>query len=144
MKKRFLIFLSLCSILSTQYLFAQKKTGDTLFLLNGRMVATQVIDTLFNFATFVDPDDSTKRSHIENDQLFAIKYQNGDIFYYYEQDTIANWFSREEMWMFMQGERDARKGFKPHGSFYGTMAVGILGGLTGTFFAPVAPLAYFA
>lgn len=124
--------------------FGQSKFGDTLFLLNGRVFGVTVIDTLFGYATFIDPYDTTKRSHIENDQLFAIKYMNGDIFYYYEQDTIANWFSREEMWLFMQGERDARKGFKPYGSLYGSMAFGLIGGLTGTLFGPIAPLAYSA
>ena len=132
-----LFFISLMSI-------AQKKAGDTLYLMNGRMVAVNMIDTLFGAATFVDPNDSTKRAHVENDQLFAVKYSTGEIFYYYEQDTISNWFSRDEMWLFMQGERDARKGFKPHGSFYGSMVSGIVGGLTGTLFGPLAPLAYTA
>jgi hypothetical protein len=144
MKNRLLFFLSLYSVLSTQYTFAQQKPADTLYLMNGRILNVTVIDTLFGFATFVDPEDSLKRSHIENERLFAIKYKSGDIFYYYEQDTIANWFSREEMWMFMQGERDARKGFKPHGSFYGSMASGIAGGLTGTLLGPLAPLAFSA
>lgn len=110
--------------------------------MNGRVVVSPVIDTLFGAATFVDPEDSTKRSHIENDQLFAIKYHNGDVFYYYQQDTIANWFSRDEMWMFMQGERDARKGFKPRGAMIGTVACGIAGGITGSFFGPLLPVAY--
>ncbi len=140
MKRNFFIILFFTSLLS----FAQKKAGDTLFLMNGRVIPVSIIDTLFGYATFVDPSDSTKRAHIENDQLFAIKYQSGDIFYYYEQDSVANWFTRDEMWLFMQGERDARKGFKAHGSFYGSMASGIVGGITGTLFGPLAPLAYTA
>src|ERR1700751_178200 len=130
--KKYFVFLSLCILLSAQNSLAQKVYGDTLFLMNGRVFGVSVIDTLFGYATFVDPIDTNKRAHIENDQLFAIKYQNGDIFYYYEQDTIANWFTRDEMWLFMAGERDARKGFKARGSFYGSMASGIAGGLTGT------------
>lgn len=125
-------------------LSAQKRPCDTLYLMNGRIVVAPVLDTLFGAATFVDPDDSTKRSHVENDRLFAIRYHDGDIFYYYEQDTISNWFSREEMWMFMQGERDARKGFKPWGSFYGTFTAGLVGGLTGTIFGPLFPMGYIA
>src|ERR1700752_5182990 len=140
MKRIFLIALFFVSVFS----FAQKKAGDTLFLMNGRTVVVNVIDTLFGATTFIDPEDSTKRAHIENELVFAVKYKSGDIYYYYEQDTIANWFSRDEMWMFMQGERDARKGFKPFGSLYGTGVAGILGGLTGTFFAPMAPLVYFS
>ena len=139
MKRFVFVFLFFTSLFS----FGQKKAGDTLFLMNGRIIPVSVIDTLFGYATFVDTEDSTKRAHVENEQLFAIKYNNGDLFYYYEQDTIANWFTRDEMWLFMQGERDARKGFKARGSLYGTMAFGILGGLTGTFFGPLAPTAYF-
>ncbi len=123
---------------------AQKKPADTLYLMNGSIVVSPVIDTLFGAATFVNPQDSTKREHIENDALFAIKYHNKDVFYYYEQDTISNWFSREEMWMFMQGERDAKKGFKPWGAFYGSMACGLVGGLTGTIFGPIPPTVYVA
>jgi len=119
--------------------FAQKRPGDSLFLMNGRIVVSPVIDTLFGAATFVDPDDTTKRAHIENDQLFAIRYNNGDIFYYYKQDTIRNWFSREEMWLFMQGERDAKAGFKPWGSFWTALGAGALGGITGTILGPIAP-----
>lgn len=143
MKKR-ITFLFICAVLGTQFSFGQRTYKDTLFLMNGRMFGVCVIDTLFGYATFIDPIDTNKRAHIENDQLFAIKYQNGDIFYYYEQDTIANWFTREEMWLFMQGERDARKGFKARGSLYGSVLSGIAGGVTGTLLGPLAPLAFSA
>jgi hypothetical protein len=124
--------------------FAQKKPADTLFLMNGNIVVSPVLDTSFLAATFVDPEDSTKRQHIENENLFAIRYHTGDIFYYYKEDTIQNYFSRDEMKLYMQGERDAKKGFKAKGSFYGTMACGLVGGLSGTFFGPLLPIAYFA
>jgi hypothetical protein len=140
MRKIFVCFIVFTSVIG----FAQKKPGDSLFLMNGRILIAPVIDTLFGAATFIDPEDSTKRSHVENDQLFAIRYHNGDVFYYYQQDTISNWFSRDEMWMFMQGERDAKKGFKPRGSLFGTMALGLAGGITGSFFAPIAPVVYTA
>ncbi|HXB39863.1 MAG TPA: hypothetical protein VNZ49_04925 [Bacteroidia bacterium] len=140
MRKIFVCFVIFTSVIG----FAQKKPGDSLFLMNGRILIAPVIDTLFGAATFIDPGDSTKRAHVENDQLFAIRYHNGDVFYYYQQDTISNWFSRDEMWMFMQGERDAKKGFKPRGSLFGTMALGLAGGITGSFFAPIAPVVYTA
>ena len=140
MRKIFSCFFFLVAVIG----LAQKKPADSLFLMNGRILAAPVIDTLFGAATFIDPEDSTKRSHIENDQLFAIRYSNGDVFYYYKQDTISNWFSRDEMWLFMQGERDAKKGFKPRGSLYGSMLFGIAGGITGSFLGPLAPLGYTA
>ncbi len=122
--------------------FSQKKPADSLYLMNGAIVVAPVLDTLFGAATFVSPLDSTKREHIDNDALFAIRYSNGNVFYYYEQDTISNWFSRDEMWIFMVGERDAKKGFKPWGSMFGAMACGIAGGLTGSFYGPILPVGY--
>lgn len=123
---------------------AQKKPADTLFLMNGNIIVSPVLDTSFLAATFVDPEDSTKRQHIENESLFAIRYHTGDMFYYYKEDTIQNFFSRDEMRLYMVGERDAKKGFKAKGSFIGTAACGLVGGLSGTFFGPLLPLAYFA
>lgn len=122
--------------------FSQTRPADSLYLMNGNIVVAPVLDTLFGAATFIMPGDTSKREHIDNDALFAIKYSNGEVFYYYKQDTISNWFSRDEMWMFMRGERDAKKGFKPWGSMFGSMACGIAGGLTGSFFGPIAPVAY--
>jgi hypothetical protein len=136
--------LLLLSLFLPLFALGQKRVGDTLYLMNGRVVVAPVLDTLFGAATFIDPEDSTRRSHVENDRLFAIRYHTGAIFYYYEQDTISNWFSREEMWMFMQGERDARKGFRPNGSKYGTFTAGLIGGLTGTIFGPLFPMGYIA
>jgi len=145
---RRILFLVFCFSLSG-FLFAQQKKADTLYLMNGRIVVSPVLDTSFLAATFVDPEDSTKRTHIENDQLFAIKYSNGAVFYYYKQDTITNWYTRDEMWLFTQGERDARKGFKPWGSLTGGLISGMAGGASGlaigslgAFFGPIVPLAF--
>ena len=145
---RRILFIVFCFLVSN-LLLAQKKRADTLYLMNGRIVVSSVLDTSFLAATFVDPEDSTKRTHIENDQLFAIKYSNGGVFYYYKQDTITNWYTRDEMWLFTQGERDARKGFKPWGSFTGGIITGMAGGSSGlllgsigAFFGPVVPLAF--
>jgi hypothetical protein len=137
-------FWCLVVMLLSSISFAQKKPADSLLLMNGRIIAAPVLDTTLGAVTFVDPADTAKRAHIENEQLFAVKYHTGDVFYYYKQDTITgNWFTRDEMWMYMQGERDAQKGFKARGSLYGTMASGIVGGLSSSLVGPVLPLAYF-
>jgi hypothetical protein len=140
-----------CFIVSTVFLFAQKPMADTLYLMNGRILVSPVIDTLLGAATFVDPDDSTTRAHVENDQLFAIKYHNGGVFYYYQQDTITNFYSRDEMWLFTQGERDAKKGFRPKGAFIGSVISGLVGGgsgfafgTLGVFLGPIVPIAFFS
>ena len=125
--------------------FSQEKTKDSLFLMGGRVFASTVIDTALKAATIIDPTDSTKRINIENEELYSIKYASGQTYYYYKQDTtIGNWFTREEMLYFMQGERDARKGFKAKGSLYGSFVAGVAGGVTGSLLGPVVPFTYLA
>ncbi len=120
------------------------QNNDTLFLMNGRVVPTTVIDTSLGAATVVDPKKPAKRLNYEYDQLYGIKYaKTGSMYYYYYQDTInGNEFTRDEMWLFMKGEKDARKGFKPWGSLFGSMAAGIVGGSIGQIYGPVVPSIY--
>jgi hypothetical protein len=113
--------------------------------MSGRVFASTVLDTALRAATIIDPDDTTKRINIENEDLYAIRYKNGNTYYYYKQDTtIGNWFTREEMLFYMQGERDARKGFNPKGSLYGSLVAGIAGGITGSLLGPAIPFTYLA
>ena len=123
--------------------FGQSK--DTLFLMNGNVIGQNVYDTLLNAVSIFDPKDSTKKLHYEEDQLYMIKYANGFQRYYYSQDsTKYNWFTREEMWFFMKGEADARKGFKPKWCAIGAGVAGLIGGLSGTFWGPILPYSYMA
>jgi hypothetical protein len=120
---------------------AQK--SDTVFYMNGNIVSGKIIDTLLGAVTFKDPSDTTKKVHIEDQAIFAVKYANGTMRYYYKQDTtIGNWFTRDEMWFFMQGERDARKNYRSPFSFCGGLVMGIAGGVTGALWAPAVPFAY--
>ena len=118
---------------------------DTIFLMNGHIVAEKVIDTLMNAVTIYNPDKYFQKIHYETDQLYMVRFANGFRRYYYVQDsTINNWFTRAEMWMYMKGERDARKGFKARGALIGSTIVGFAGGMTGTIWGPVAPYGYMA
>ena len=111
--------------------------------MNGNIVAGNIIDTLLGAVTFKDPADTTKKVHIEDQAIFAVKYRSGQLKYYYTQDTtIGNWFTRDEMWFFMQGERDARKNYKSPVAFIGGMVTGIAAGATGGLWAPAVPFAY--
>jgi hypothetical protein len=86
-----------------------------------------------------------KKIHYELNQLYMVKFSNGTKRFYYSQDSsIYNYFTRDEMWMYMKGEADARKGFKARGSLIGAGVAGLIGGMTGTFWAPVAPYGYMA
>src|SRR5690606_14961434 len=57
---------------------------------------------------------------------------------------LNNWLTREEMSLYMQGERDARKGFKAKGAIIGSVSAGIIGGMTGSFWGPIAPYGFMA
>ena len=130
-------------------LFGQTNSLDTLYLMNGKIIISSVLDTNSVSVLISDPENSKNKISLDNESLFAIKYGKGNMFYYYQQDSIKNWFTRDEMYLFMQGERDANKGFKPLGSFLGGVIFGVAGGASGlvvdigAFFGPVLPLAFF-
>lgn len=124
---------------------AQMQAQDTIYLMNGNVVAEKVIDTLLGAVTIFDPEKHAKKIHYEPDQLFMVRFADGYKRYYYVQDsTINNWFSRDEMWMYMKGEKDARKGFKARGALIGSTVAGFAGGMTGTIWGPVAPYGFMA
>jgi len=116
---------------------------DSIYLMNGHMVAAGVIDTTLGAVTINHPTKPGKKIHYEWDQLYMVRYSNGYKRYYYVQDsTINNWFTRQEMWMYMKGENDARKGSRAPGSFIGATLARIIGGATGTIWAPIGPFAW--
>lgn len=129
----------------TCYAFPQAKVQDTIFLMNGHIIAKPVIDTTFTTVTIMNPKKHTKKIHYEQDQLYMVRFANGYKRYYYVQDpSIYNEFTRDEMWMFMKGEADARKGFKARGAFITSGVIGLAAGVTGSFFAPLAPYGFMA
>lgn len=126
-------------------LSSRAQSVDTLYLMNGHIVTQKVIDTLLGAVTINHPEKLFKRIHYEPDQIYMVHFANGFKRYYYTQDsTINNWFTRHEMWMYMKGERDARKGFKARGAMIGSSIAGLAGGMTGTIWGPVAPYTYMA
>lgn len=136
----FILILSLLVRVSSK-----AQTKDTIFLMNGNIVAEKVLDTLIGAVTIVNPEKPNEKLHYEYDEIFCVKYANGFIDYYYSQDTLkGNYFTREEMNYYMLGERDARKGFKGRGSLIGAGLMGAATGGLGLFFAPVFPFGYMA
>lgn len=132
-------------IFSSTLLRAQVKAQDTIFLMNGIVIAKKVIDTTFNTVTILNPKKHGKKIHYEMDQLYMVKFANGFKRYYYVQDPeIYNEFTRDEMWLFMKGEADARKGFKAKGALITSGVIGFLAGMTGAFYAPIAPYTFMA
>lgn len=140
--------LFLCSLLFflTASSFSQTPAvQDTIYLMNGHVVGEKIIDTLLGAVTIVNTKKPHRKINYELDQLYMVRFADGYKRYYYQQDSLkSNWFTRDEMWMYMKGEVDARKGFKARGSLIGAGIAGLIGGLTGTFWAPVAPYGYMA
>lgn len=124
---------------------SKAQVEDTIYLMNGQVVAARVIDTSLFAVTIHNPEKVMGRIHYEPDQLYMVRFRNGDRRYYYFQDsTVNNWFTRDEMWMYMKGEVDARNGFKARGALIGSTIAGFLGGMTGTIWGPVAPYGFMA
>jgi hypothetical protein len=143
MLKKFLILVISCFYFDET--FAQAPAQDTLYLMNGHVVGEKVIDTLLGAVTIIDPKKPRRKIHYELPQLYMVRFADGYKRFYYRQDSaLFNYFTRDEMWMYMKGEVDARKGFKGRGSLIGAGIAGLVGGMTGTFFAPVAPYGYMA
>jgi len=143
MCKKVFLFLVLCFFYQT--VSSQTKVQDTIYLMNGQVVGEKVMDTILGAITIINPKKTNKKIHYEWDQIFMVRYANGDKRYYYRQDSLlSNWFSRDEMWMYMKGENDARKGFKAKGAMIGAGIAGIVGGMTGTFWGPIAPYGFMA
>jgi hypothetical protein len=125
--------------------FSQAQAQDTIFLMNGHVIAKKVFDTTFSTVTILHPRNPNKKIHYETDQLYMVKFASGYKRYYYIQDPeIYNVFTRDEMWLFMKGEQDARKGFKARGSLITSIVLGFGLGLTGSFLGPIVPYGFMA
>ena len=121
------------------------QTGnDTILLLNGYSVITNIIDTTNGSVSFKNPKKSKKNIVIENDRIFSIRNDKGENIIYVYDTTLGNEFTIEEMRYFIRGEQDAQIGFKARGAFWGNLVVGAGAGVTGLFFSPVAPFAFSA
>ena len=140
MKKSLFIFSFLCV-----FAYANAQLKDTVLLMNGNVCISKVIDTLIGAVTVYNPHKITEKLHFEYDEIYCVKYASGLTKYYYQQDSvIGNYFTRDEMLLYIYGERDARKGFKANGSLIGAGLVGLASGGMGIFFAPVFPYTYMA
>jgi hypothetical protein len=140
MKKIIVVFSFFCVFTK-----ANAQSKDSVLLMNGNICVSKVIDTLIGAVTVFNPYKLTEKLHFEYDEIYCVKYANGLTKYYYQQDSvIGNYFTRDEVLLYIYGERDARKGFKANGSLIGAGIVGLATGGMGIFFAPVFPYTYMA
>lgn len=124
---------------------AQVKVQDTVYLMTGHAIGEKVVDTTFGQVSIHNPKNPEKLINFDQERLYMVRYANGYKRYYYVQDfSINNIFTREEMWLYMKGENDARRGFKARGALVTGTVFGVLGGMTGTIWGPVAPFGFMA
>jgi hypothetical protein len=118
---------------------------DSVFLMNGHIFSAQIMDTSAHTVKLYNAQKPTKPLEYGADQLYRIRFANGSEHYYYQKDSvIGNWLTQSEMWLYMKGEQDARKGFKAKGAMIGALCAGLIGGMTGTFWGPVFPYGFMA
>ncbi|MGQ0828554.1 MAG: hypothetical protein ACT4ON_09185 [Bacteroidota bacterium] len=117
---------------------------DTILLLNGNIIITNIIDSTGGSVSFKNPKKPKKNTVIENDRIFSITDSTGENIIYTYDTIIGNEFTIEEMRYFIRGEQDAQKGFKAKGAFWGNLFVGAGAGITGFFFSPAAPFIFTA
>lgn len=138
------VFFTALFILCLNFLQCQAQR-DTVFLMNGHIFGAQVLDSSGGMLKVISSLQPTKQLVYTVEQLYKVRYANGKQRYYYEQDSIiGNWLSREDMWLYMKGEQDARKGFKARGAIIGATCAGLIGGMSGTFWGPIAPYGFMA
>ncbi len=123
--------------------FSQEKK-DTILLLNGAIIISEVVDTTNGVTIIRDTKKPGRNIVIENDRIFSIKNTSGEHVMYVYDTIIGNEFTEEEMRYFIKGEQDAEKGFKARGALYGNLALGLASGVTGSFFCPIPPFAFIA
>jgi hypothetical protein len=123
---------------------SSQETKDTVTLLNGDVIICTVIDTTNGLTSIKNPKKTTKNILIENDRIFSIRNKNGESIIYTYDTLIGNEFTIDEMRYFIYGEQDADKNFKANGCLAIGAAVGVLSGITGSFFSPIPPFAFTA
>ena len=140
MKKIIIVFSFFCVCTK-----ANAQLMDTVLLMNGNLCVSKIMDTLIGAVTVFNPQKMSEKLHFEYEEIYCVKYASGLTKYYYQQDSvIGNYFTRDEMLLYIYGERDARKGFHANGAFLGAGLVGLATGGVGIFFAPVFPYTYMA
>lgn len=103
-----------------------------------------VIDTTNGLTSIRNPKNPKRNIVLENDRIFSITNNKGESVIYEYDTVIGNEFTVDEMRYFIRGEQDADKNFKANGCLAIGAVVGVLSGITGSFFSPIPPFAFTA
>lgn len=104
---------------------------DQVTLISGATVdgkVTTVSDSIVSYT--VQKKSKVKERSMDAYRVFSIRYADGSNVIVYEQDTATgNYFSQDEMQLFVFGEQDARKNYRGGKMFALGALYGIAGGL---------------
>jgi hypothetical protein len=128
--KRFLLSLLLPVLTS----FFTASAQDTIRLISGKDIPAVVVEVDSTHVKYHPPDNKDKISKVENYRVFSINYSDGrEKIIYRDDSTAADYFGPEQMRLFIKGEKDAKKFYKPPVPFF----VGLVSGAAGAAVAPV-------
>lgn len=125
---------------------------DSLFLMNGDILTTQILDTLPETVYCLHPKptkkDPERKLLLDRERIFSIRYANGKERVFYTHDTMAgNFFTVPEMRNFVNGEQDADKYHRSRLEFWLGFGIGLGSGAViphygGYFFSYLPTFAY--
>lgn len=89
---------------------------DTVYLMNGQIVPTTILDTSFFGVKILKQDKKRKMGReviIEGERVFSYRINGGEEVIIYQQDSLlGNEFTISQTREFIVGERDAQKGYR--------------------------------
>lgn len=141
----FAVTILLALVSSTGFSQTTGAAKDTVLLMNGEIIVSDVIDTSFYGVKILEQKkNKTKEVIIEGERIFSVKFDNGyEKFVYFQDTTIGNEFTIEETRYFLYGERDAARSFKSPWWPAGNFAVGAASGfILNSYFSFLPPFAF--
>lgn len=112
---------------------------DTLIFINGKKVTANNIKLADTQVHYNPVSGTTRIKKAETYNIFSIKRADGTETYIYQQDTLTDDLSLEQMKMFVKGQQDAREYYNPIAITVTSAVIGVTSGLTLQFFALVPP-----
>ncbi|MBI2966966.1 MAG: hypothetical protein HYY40_04030 [Bacteroidetes bacterium] len=140
---RYLLLLNLiCTFFLT--LPVNLEAQDKILLISGREIPCRVTRVTDFDIYYIKTPDAPERK-IDRDGVYAVNYGNGHTLFIYRPDPESgdeNRYSYKEMRMFIQGQQEAKKGFRPASAYIGSFVFGFAGSQVGLFYGPLVPATF--
>jgi hypothetical protein len=132
----------IASILLTMLAFVQVSSAqDVIQLMNGKekkvIYDSQVADNVYYFKK-----EGGRKHKLDREDVFRVFKKNGDTVYVYVQDTLLeNEYTVNEIERMINGQKEARKYYKPYWNMAGGFCAGGVGAFLG-FWSFIPPAVY--